>query len=329
MDTREVIEALFQNILQRGPDPSGQEAFEAAWAQGRGDEVVLAMLQSPEFKDLVRRKSLLQSRRRVGVVHVPKCAGTSLQQALTLAIKTYSGPVYFHRPATSRQSWTDWGGRSGTVGDIARVFGTHPVVVGHYPSGVLVEAGATDLFVTVREPRARLLSLFRFWQALPRERFSASPQLSRALDRGFDAFVSSQSNRAAVYGAVAAHALTDKATWRPGQSVLSAWKATGSFIRKAAWPNEFTRTVAEFCSLFGIPHDPEMPSERANVTPRAERCEEVLTDEIQSLLERLTRPDHEAISILMSEGLLTQKSPDDLEREYVEVAQSHGFVLER
>ena len=41
----------------------------------------------------------------------------------------------------------------------------HRVVMGHVSSATLVGAGCTGLAVQVREPRSRLLSLYRYWQA--------------------------------------------------------------------------------------------------------------------------------------------------------------------
>ena len=48
---------------------------------------------------------------------------------------------------------------------------THRVVMGHVSSATLVRAGCTSLAIQVREPRSRVLSLYRYWQGQDQAQF--------------------------------------------------------------------------------------------------------------------------------------------------------------
>lgn len=326
MEGSDVVTELYRRLLLRDPDPVGLAAFSDLWNSGHGARVVEGLLASDEYGAVMAQANALRSSRRVGIAHIPKCAGTSLKKSLQDVVPLYAGPIYFHRRAIDGPLSADWGGQGGSIGSLGALVARHPIIMGHYPAGVLLEAGATDLIVTAREPRARLVSLYRFWQSQPASLFSGDPLLARVLGQGLGAFLS-QPNRGAVYGVIAAHTLTDRASWAPNQSVTRLWRSMRAYIRRAAWPAEIPSVVAHVSGLLGVPNTMDPVQRRDNVTVRADRDPEVITDEVMTLIDRLTRPDKEILELLMEEGLLTHRTQSDLDQDFADVAVSHGFVL--
>lgn len=112
-------------------------------------------------------------RRRFAYLHVPKAAGSSVTDAVRRAIAASDT-----EPAPSVAPWamdrTLFGGFDaiGAMRNQAMVhvgprdeLALHDVVIGHYArSSLLAGRDDADVATVLREPRARLLSLFTFWR---------------------------------------------------------------------------------------------------------------------------------------------------------------------
>lgn len=198
MDVVETISALYDGLLGREPDPVGLASHLETWGQGDGASLVIArILDSDEY--VQKHAPYLSTRvpRRLGIVHIPKCAGSSLRTKVGKIPSTYVGPLYFDTLRFGAEPRQDPGvdalERECSIGDIGRLFERNAVVMGHYRASSLIEAGADALVVTVREPRSRLLSLYRFWQSLTAEDVAAlgawGEVLSDSVSHGFRSFL--------------------------------------------------------------------------------------------------------------------------------------------
>ena len=139
-------------------------------------------------------------------LHIPKSGGMSIQAALSRALgegavapQRFDASVFcgfgdFHLlPAETRREIV-------LTGDEALSLGRYPAVAGHFSLPTLLQvADAGSIATVVREPRARLLSLYAYWrvpgigerwdpyradlQALgPLERFLSEPLLAPMID---------------------------------------------------------------------------------------------------------------------------------------------------
>ena len=82
----------------------------------------------------------------------------------------YTGPVYFDRQHFGTNRLADGVPKQtrhviGSLEDVRRIIETHRLAMGHIAAHTLVSAGCDSLALQVREPRARILSLYRFWRA--------------------------------------------------------------------------------------------------------------------------------------------------------------------
>lgn len=116
--------------------------------------------------------SLVSVRSRIGYLHVPKTAGSSVTTAVRSAVAA-RGDGAVAEVAMDRTVFGDFdrfedlepGARSLVhTGDPAEL-GAHDVLVGHFALPTFDAAGfeRADVAMLLREPRARLLSLYTFW----------------------------------------------------------------------------------------------------------------------------------------------------------------------
>ncbi|HUS43303.1 MAG TPA: hypothetical protein VMY16_11610 [Ilumatobacteraceae bacterium] len=117
-------------------------------------------------------------RDRIGYLHVPKAAGMSITNALTRAAESSMSergrtmaicPTVMDRSLFGSfddfESFAD-AQRSMVLQGPREELGEYPVVIGHFNAGSLrVGRDADDIAVLLREPRARLLSLYTFWRS--------------------------------------------------------------------------------------------------------------------------------------------------------------------
>ena len=102
---------------------------------------------------------------------------------------------------------------------LAGIARTHRLVIGHFTVGSLLTAGCTAIAIQVREPRARVLSLYRFWQAQPEnERSSWGPWGTEVLSKSdlpLRDFLRSPSVWPAIENAIAFQALAHRSSQHP------------------------------------------------------------------------------------------------------------------
>ena len=96
----------------------------------------------------------------VSFLHLEKCGGIAVMQWLSRQ---------FHPAQIERDLWRDlppnfyWRGPAGLANDSARF----PLIWGHYDMPTLRRLAPRHFtFTLLREPRARLLSLYRFWRSV-------------------------------------------------------------------------------------------------------------------------------------------------------------------
>ncbi len=130
----------------------------------------------PPAVDHARRNDAFGDTRRLGVLHIPKSAGSSVSAALgsSLADRSWSpydldpqlfGPLR-DEPVPSRDA-----GR--VLPDPARLR-DYDAASGHFAlSTMLIAFDPADIVMLLREPRTRLLSNYEFWRGLPADRRDA------------------------------------------------------------------------------------------------------------------------------------------------------------
>jgi hypothetical protein len=106
----------------------------------------------------------------LGVVHIPKCGGTAVCTALANAVPdSYVGPAYFDSdhfggfdprlPASSQS-------RLASPRELRVACTNHRLVMVHHSATNLMASGCRALAAIVREPRSRVLSLYRYLQVM-------------------------------------------------------------------------------------------------------------------------------------------------------------------
>ena len=122
----------------------------------------------------------------------------------------------------------------GDLGDVVR---GHRLVIGHYAAASLLDAGCTGLAVQVREPRSRVLSLYRFWQENPaEERAGWGPwgsDLVALADRPLGEFLRSGTRPASARPGGAGGSRPTPAT-RSYATPSGSWR--GAVTRRTFWP---------------------------------------------------------------------------------------------
>ena len=131
-----------------------QEAAAYAWHAERGS------LDTGGTPDLGGNLYTAWTGPALGFLHLEKCAGSAAMAWLTR---------HFHPEQINPDPWRDrppnllWRAPGGLLNDTAR----YPLVWGHYDLPTLRRlAPERFLFTLLREPRARLLSLYRFWRSV-------------------------------------------------------------------------------------------------------------------------------------------------------------------
>lgn len=272
-----------------------------------------------------------------GIVHVVKCGGSALRQALARLPGSYTGPWYFDADHFAEERFAvglPEDERKRVVPDadqLSSVVDSHRMIIGHYWARMLTEAGCSSLAVQLREPRSRLLSLHRYWASqvhAPEELGPWGSEVVAHAHRSLKDFLRTDLVRPAVDNVIARQLLTGMAGgrsarlgWQPRQADLEALLDR---LVVADWSEASNRFVARLCELLDEPDVPA--SEPVNVTEvRAEP--ERIDPETRALLDRHTSLDSSLIEELGRAGILPRRSRDDLEREFRETAEHHSYVL--
>ncbi len=116
----------------------------------------------------------------IGIVHIPKCAGTTLRIAASrYSENLYNGKKYFadlsfyskYRVLDSLYVWRHLKGFREprntllfTKKELSQAANNGTHVMGHIELRNFLSAGFCNILVMVREPRIRVISQFRYWQ---------------------------------------------------------------------------------------------------------------------------------------------------------------------
>ena len=277
----------------------------------------------------------------LGVVHVPKSGGSAMRSALAQLPGCYTGPYYYDRahfgsdelrravPQPNQATIVE-------AGRLAEIVGTHRSVIGHYAAPSLMAAGCAALAVQVREPRSRVLSLYRFWQAQPpheRAGWGAwASDLVAWADRPLEEFLRSPAVWPAVDNALSRQLLVDRTTSSARQAarrrrwgaLAASYRHLRRRLRVVEWSQRSEVFLARICEVLGAEAVPAL--ERENVTEVRAR-EQVIGQDSYRLLERLTRADSHLLGRLVADGLLLARTTEELDRDFQTTAERLGFRL--
>lgn len=284
--------------------------------------------------------------RCLGIVHIPKTAGAALRDALSRVAGCYTGPSYF--------DWTHFGSadvlnripdpnRSTVVSDeLGEIVQSHRALIGHYSTRTLLDAGCKALATQVREPRARILSLYRFWQSTSeQERADWGPWGASVVSRAdvpFVDFLQTSSVWPVTENAIARQLLGEpykppRVLWhrRPRRvrrrvscQHFSRYRDFCRYLKVVDWSDRAQGFVERVCEFAQLPEVPVIG--RINVT-RVTGEPERLTGDALRLLERLTASDRSLLDALMSDGLLARRSDRLLDDEFRRAAEALDFMF--
>jgi len=273
----------------------------------------------------------------LGIPHLVKGGGTAVRDAVEQLPGSYTAPLYFDR----QQFCTD-GLLDGVSDEIQAILvdddayrdvvRTHRVVMGHVSSATLVRAGCTSLAIQVREPRSRLLSLYRYWQAQDETQLDRWGTWGRtvvaAARQPLEDFLTSQTTWPATDNALARQALGGVATpyvdplhWTPSPDDFDRFVELLDFAEWSSASNEFVRRVA---AHLGQPPPP--PLQRVNVTA-VTAAVQVIDQPLHDALDRLTGLDTRLLAFLVDSGKLPDKSAGSLDLEFEQTATRLGFTF--
>jgi len=159
LETKDILDQLYLSLLGRKPDPSAIAHYlTVARTEGGIKNIIVDILGSKEFREYYRRISMGAaclsdriSEESLVFIHIQKTGGTSLQNILRDSYGNerlymeHADTLYFHAPV-----------------DLAQ----YDVFMGHfnYDSVRLIPKHYPMLITFLREPVARLQSLYNFWR---------------------------------------------------------------------------------------------------------------------------------------------------------------------
>jgi hypothetical protein len=219
-----------------------------------------------------------------------------------------------------------------TVADLRDIAHSHRVVIGHYSALSLLEAGCSDLALQVREPRARLLSLYRYWQSQPDSVRTSwgiwGQELVGKADLPLREFLTSP----CVWPAVDNLLVRQTLAYRPKTGKIRVGRSNFSGLYSAfaqlplivEWSARSQQFMERLCEQIGASPVPVLA--RENATEVTEQ-EQKIDGALMRLLRRFTRADRMFLEKLSRDGFLAKRSRSDLNREFEETATRLGFRL--
>jgi hypothetical protein len=250
---------------------------------------------------------------------------------------SYTGPRYFDLQQFPADDLLD--GASPDVmativdeDEYRELVASHRVVMGHVSSTTLLTAGCADLAIQVREPRSRILSLYRYWQSQSGPHLATwgnwGLQVVGAAEWPLRAFLGSDATWPAIDNALARQALGGLATPYVGQR---SWAPAPDDVDRfcdhlavAEWSRDSGRFVARVWDRLGEPGSPVL--DRVNVT-EVTGAHQIVDPTTRAALDLLTRHDRDLLATLTSRGLLPHRSAAQLDAEFEETAGRLGFTL--
>jgi hypothetical protein len=220
-----------------------------------------------------------------------------------------------------------------TTMELADVVRSHRLVMGHYGAPSLFAAGCESIAVQVREPRARLLSLYRFWGAQSdRERVSwgdwGTELISKA-DLPLDKFLACREvwpatenplfrltlGRRSSAGRLIGRRLVLSSAYREFRRTepIVEWSfRSDAFLERICDRLE----ISEAVPVLGRENETERPDEQ-----------QIIDGPVRTLLAHQTAVDRALLDRLCSDRVLIRRSSADLDREFEAAADRLGFIL--
>jgi hypothetical protein len=205
--------------------------------------------------------------------------------------------------------------------------------VGHYSAASLVAAGCTSLAVLVREPRVRLLSLYRYWQGETESDWDSwgawGHQLVARAQLPFKDFLAAPEEWPVVDNALARQLLGfSRRSRRVFQPTTFASRHYATFRRRLSvvdWTTRADVFLERVGEEAGEPVD--SPLGLVNQTQVKNDDEQDIDTETSRLLERCTTVDRLLLDRLSADGALARRSAADLDQEFEAAAAKLGFRL--
>lgn len=194
---------------------------------------------------------------------------------------------------------------------------------GHIWTRSAIEAAYSTILGVLREPRSRVLSLYRYWQAedpdILTDRFGAKGKFVLRATRGdFREFLEEGLGQVDVDNGVA--------NYLEGALDLSRTERKDMDIR-FYWTSELEAMVANVAALMGR-EQPGSGSEVGNFNETKVVGEhEFLDRSTMKLLSERTRNDRRAIATAMRRGWVSRRSRSDLDAEFLATQARLGFSL--
>ena len=209
--------------------------------------------------------------------------------------------------------------------------------MGHIAAHMLVSAGCDSLAVQVREPRARILSLYSFWRAQEEDERSRwglwGSELIGQADRPLRAFLATPSIWPAVANAMTRQ-FCDKGTgtraqWASGPrsqfALARRYRAIRPWLGIVEWSNRSDVFIERIMEAIGSDSVPELARENV-AQPSGET--QVIDRSTHERLRRVTAADSQLLRRLAADGLLEQRDAGDLDEEFEREAERLNFRLQ-
>jgi hypothetical protein len=235
----------------------------------------------------------------LAVVHIPKCAGTSLRIEIDRICPTmYNGTKYSmrekRRPFQFRPlkiAKTEVESTSWTESELANSIGQHDCVMGHISLSDFWKAGFRDFVVIVREPRIRLLSEWIFLQS--HKEYEQHLKAHKVID--------SKSYFSSYAGKVHSNVISTLNS----QDVIFNWK-NESLNLSCYWNDEIPKLMMEVFGerSIGIRSNESQPSMYE------------IDFRIMDRVHELTVKDSESLDRLVRSGLLSLRSKEKMDEEF-------------
>ena len=246
------------------------------------------------------QKISLEADAPLAVVHVPKCAGTSLRIEIDQIIPNmYNGNKYsvrkskvkFFRLPKSNSAQLELDTTTWSLKALKTAHDQYECVMGHISLRNFEKAGFKDFVMIVREPRIRLLSELIFLKSNPEYESSLKDFGVKSNKTYFDKYARKMSKNVIAQ-------LTDT-------KIIFDWDFQSINVG-CYWNDEIPRLMME---VFGQ----EAQNYRSNVSlPQMLDIDFRILD----LVHELTEEDSAVLARLMNSGLLSARSKEKMEEEF-------------